>query len=175
MKSKGFILGLRKAAVTGDFQQGSIQLPVPFRVGAGQQEQRAVVKGVLWCLHWKDFCRSSSGKGGLAPQGSLLPPLWARCESCKSSQQLSWAASGYEHTFPLWGQSGCWCCAPLHPSHLPDREKMKESPVLPLLLTPGWNTSWDHPATACTSVTREKSSAAKIPNLELLIKKKKIH
>lgn len=108
---------------------------------------------------------------GLEPQDSLLPPL-RQDMSCSSSHQLSWAASsGYGHTFTLWGQSRCWCCAPHHPSHLPDDEKM-ESPGLSLLLTPGWNTSWDHPVTVCTSVTKEKSSAAKIFNLELLIKKK---
>lgn len=107
---------------------------------------------------------------GMISAGPFLA-LWARCEL----QQLITAQLGclrVRHAFTLWGQSGCWGCAPQHPSHLSDHEKM-ELPCLPLLLTPGWNNSWDHPVSVFTSVTKEKSSAAKIFNLELLIYKKK--
>lgn len=51
---------------------------------------------------------------------------------------------------------------------------MGELPSISLLMTPAWDHGCDHPVTVCTYVTKEKSSAAKIFNLLLLIKKKEL-
>lgn len=123
--------GKQQSLVTSSREASNSQYP--FEWWPHEQEQRAVVKS---CLHWNDFCRAFSGKGGEGAPRQPPPPIGGQDVSCNSSPQLSWAASGYGHTFTLWGQSGCWWCAPHHPSHLPDHGKM-ELPCLPLLLTPG--------------------------------------